>query len=231
MGDDEEPELDVSNDPTIEAMGSEECTKYSQRHWARLLAANDAAALVLTDSREEDDRLHKVFMASFGGFGGLDLLHLSHAQLHGGGTLATWRSVLVAMEGRSFAGQPMNMMTLLRAEAHAAYDPAETDLILVPRAQFLMIEIARNRSGVYAGMQAARLKVNVVAGATALTEAAGQQDVSRMLSALRQLAVHRFVPKPVLRETGAARLLAKIAKLDGVFTGVANAAGGVLASA
>ena len=212
MGDDEEPELDVSNDPTIEAMGSEECTKYSQRHWARLLAANDAAALVLTDSREEDDRLHKVFMASFGGFGGLDLLHLSHAQLHGGGTLATWRSVLVAMEGRSFAGQPMNMMTLLRAEAHASYNPAETDLILVPRAQFLMIEIARNRSGIYDDLKAARQRAELSSAADALSAATQQHDVSRILAALHSLAAHRAVPEAVLKETGAARLVGRLAK-------------------
>ena len=229
----EELELDVSNDPTIEALGSEECTKYSQRHWQRLVEAAGSGgepaveALVLTESREEDDRLHKVYQANFGGAFGLDLLHLSHAALHGGGTLETWRSVLVAMEGRSFNGQPMNMMTLLRADAHASYNPAETDLILVPRAQFLMVEIARNRGGVYRGLLDARRRSDIRAASTALVAAAAQQDTSRMMAALRQLACHRYVPRSVLQETGAGRLLARLAKLDGPFKSVAAAAAGV----
>ena len=212
MGDDDVPELDVSNDPTIEALGSEECTKYSQRHWRRLLEAADPAALVLSESREEDDKLYKVYAANFGGSFGLDLLNLSHAALHGGGTLETWRSVLTAMEGRSFAGQPMNMMTLLRADAHASYDPAETDLILVPRAQFLMIEIARNRQGVYAGLRAARLAAELSRATVALAAAMQQHDATRVLAALRALAAHRVVPEHVLKDTGAARLVGRLAK-------------------
>jgi hypothetical protein len=212
MGDDDVPELDVSNDPTIEALGSEECTKYSQRHWRRLMEAADPAALVLSESREEDDKLYKVYAANFGGSFGLDLLNLSHAALHGGGTLETWRSVLTAMEGRSFAGQPMNMMTLLRADAHASYDPAETDLILVPRAQFLMIEIARNRQGVYAGLRAARLAAELSRATVALAAAMQQHDATRVLAALRALAAHRVVPEHVLKDTGAARLVGRLAK-------------------
>eukprot|EP01043_Picozoa_sp_COSAG02_P059786 COSAG02_NODE_7680_length_2897_cov_1.318084_3_plen_170_part_01 len=160
-----ESDIDVSNDPTIEALGSEECTKYAQRHWQQLTSCRDATELVMSESREEDDKLHKVYQASFGGAFGLDLFNTTHAALHSGGTLETWRSVLTAMEGRSFAGQPMNMMTLLRADALSSYDPAETDLILVPRAQFLMIELARNRAGVYAGLKQARQRREVVAEA------------------------------------------------------------------
>ena len=222
-----EPEIDVSNDPTIEALGSEECTKYAHRHWHQLLTTSNAAELVLSDSREEDDKLYKVYQANFGGAFGLDLIHVSHAALHGGGTLETWRSVLTAMEGRSFAGQPMNMMTLLRADALSSYDPVETDLILVPRAQFLMIEIARNRGGIYAGLQDARRRHSIKAGAAALVAAASQQDVSRMLAALHKLARHRFIPRAVLQETGVGKLLARLAKLDGAFKSVAVAAAAV----
>ena len=137
----EELELDVSNDPTIEAMSSEECTKYAQRHWQRLCAEPDARNLVLGESRGEDDKLHKLFLAHFGGFGGCDLRHTSHAALHSGGrggVLERWRAVLTAMEGRAFAGQPMNMMTLLRADALASYDPAETDLVEFRAVVFLL---------------------------------------------------------------------------------------------
>lgn len=223
----EDSELDVSNDPTIEALGSEECTKYAQRHWLTLTTCTDAAELVMSDSREEDDKLYKVYQANFGGAFGLDLLNLSHAALHGGGTLETWRSVLTAMEGRSFAGQPMNMMTLLRADALASYDPAETDLILVPRAQFLMIEIARNRTSIYTGLQKARQRTEIRLEVSTLVEAAEKQDASRMLATLRKLACHRSVPRNLLRETGVGKLLAHLAKLDGSFKGVACAAAAV----
>jgi len=211
----EELELDVSNDPTIEAMGSEECTKYAQRHWQRLCAERDARNLVLGESRGEDDKLHKLFLAHFGGFGGCDLRHTSHAALHSGGrggVLERWRAVLTAMEGRAFAGQPMNMMTLLRADALASYDPAETDLILVPRAQFLMIEIARNRAGVYDGLRDARLRVDVLAAAAGLAAAAEQRDVARVRAGLRELAAHRAVPRALLRESGAARLVGRLSR-------------------
>lgn len=219
--------LDVSNDPTIEALGSEECTKYALRHWQRLTTCTDATQLIMSGSREEDDKLHKVYQANFGGAFGVDLVNLSHAALHGGGTLETWRSVLTAMEGRSFAGQPMNMMTLLRADALASYDPAETDLILVPRAQFLMIELARNRAGVYAGLQQARRRREISVEAQALVAAAAQQDASRMLATLHKLARHRFVPRSVLQETGVGKLLARLGKLGGSFKGVADAAAAV----
>ena len=210
---DDEAQIDVSNDPTIEALGSEECTKYSQRHWQRLMSCSDPASeLVLSDSKEQDDRLYKVYVANFGGSFGLDLLHLSHGALHAGGTLETWRSVLTAMEGQSFGGQPMNMMTLLRAEAHASYDPEETDLILVPRAQFLLIEIARNREGVYDHLKSARMTAELSRAADALVMATQQHDATRVHSALRAMAAQRIVPEDVLRDTGAARLVGRVAK-------------------
>jgi hypothetical protein len=222
-----ESDIDVSNDPTIEALGSEECTKYAQRHWQQLTSCRDATELVMSESSEEDDKLHKVYQANFGGAFGLDLFNTTHAALHSGGTLETWRSVLTAMEGRSFAGQPMNMMTLLRADALSSYDPAETDLILVPRAQFLMIELARNRAGVYAGLKQARQRREVVAEASALVAAASQRDSSRMLATLHKLACHRSIPRTVLQETGVGKLLARLAKLDGSFKVVAAAAAAV----
>ena len=209
---DDELEIDVSNDPTIEALGSEECTKFSQRHWQRLMSCSDPSELVLTDSRVEDDRLYKVYAANFGGSFGLDLLHLSHEALHAGGMLQTWRSVLTAMEGRSFGGQPMNMMTLLRAEAHAGYDPDETDLILVPRAQFLLIEVARNREGVYRDLKNTRLTVELGRAADALVVATQQHDATRVLSALHSMATHRVVPEHILRSTSAARLVGAVSK-------------------
>lgn len=174
--------------------------------------SNSPVWQVLSDSRAEDDRLYKVYNANFGGSFGLDLLHLTHGALHAGGTLETWRSVLTAMEGQSFGGQPMNMMTLLRADAHASYDPEETDLILVPRAQFLLIEIARNRQGIYSGLKAARLTVELGRATDALAVSLQQHDAARTRAALCSMAVHHVVPEGVLKDTGAARLVGSVAK-------------------
>ena len=106
----------------------------------------------------------------------------------------------------------MNMMTLLRADAHANYDPDETDLILVPRAQFLLIEIARNREGVYDDLKNTRLKVELGRAADALVVATQQRDTTRILSALHSMATHRVVPEHILRDTGAARLVGAVSK-------------------
>ena len=57
-----------------------------------------------------------------------------------------------------------------------------------------MIELARNRAGVYAGLKQARERKEMVS-ASALVVAASQRDFSRMLATLHKLACHRSVPR------------------------------------
>ena len=57
-----------------------------------------------------------------------------------------WRDLLTCMDGRV---KDHNFMTLLRPDASLSYDAQRENLFVVPRAQFLMIELARQREGCY----------------------------------------------------------------------------------
>ena len=59
-----------------------------------------------------------------------------------------WRDLLTCMDGRV---KDHNFMTLLRPDASLSYDAQRENLFVVPRAQFLMIELARQREGCYDG--------------------------------------------------------------------------------
>ena len=133
-------EVAVENDPEIERIGSKETWQVCERHWKQLCECDDPATLVLSESAAIDRHLYKTFRSQFG----LSLDFIQWQDLHNEFELRKWRAVLTACEGRV---KWYNMMYLLRSDASASYEDlkgVEDGLLLVPRIQWLMIEIARN---------------------------------------------------------------------------------------
>ena len=128
----------ITNDPAIERHGSEAAAKYMAWHWAALskaVAKGDPCSCVLTESRQSDDRLYGCFRASISE--PVDRLDLK---------TPTWRDLLTCMAGRVV---DFSFMTLLRPDPLQSYEAQRTELLVVPRAQFVMVELARQREGCY----------------------------------------------------------------------------------
>jgi hypothetical protein len=58
--------LEVENSGEIEMNGIMYAVDYMNDHWKMLTESDDAGTLVLTGSKDEDDRLYKEFRANFG---------------------------------------------------------------------------------------------------------------------------------------------------------------------
>ena len=128
----------ITNDPAIERHGSEAAAKYMSWHWAALskaVAKGDPTSCVLTESRQSDDRLYGCFRASISE--PVERLDLK---------TPTWRDLLTCMAGRVV---DFSFMTLLRPDPLQSYEAQRTELLVVPRAQFVMVELARQREGCY----------------------------------------------------------------------------------
>ena len=131
----------ISNDPELERKGCAAAAEYAQIHWAKLqrLVNDDAVPAASIELHGADDRrLYACFRASISE----DVAVLRAEQLK----TRIWRDLLTCMDGRV---QDHNFMTLLRPDASLSYDAQRENLFVVPRAQFLMIELARQREGCY----------------------------------------------------------------------------------
>ena len=131
----------ITNDPELERKGCAAAAEYAQIHWAKLQRlVNDAAvpAASIELHGADDRRLYACFRASISE----DVAVLRAEQLK----TRIWRDLLTCMDGRV---KDHNFMTLLRHDASLSYDAQRENLFVVPRAQFLMIELARAREGCY----------------------------------------------------------------------------------
>ena len=90
---------------------------------------------MLTESRQSDDRLYGCFRASISE--PVERLDLK---------TPTWRDLLTCMAGRVV---DFSFMTLLRPDPSQSYEAQRSELLVVPRAQFVMVELARQREGCY----------------------------------------------------------------------------------
>ncbi|KAH8055388.1 hypothetical protein JL722_8296 [Aureococcus anophagefferens] len=180
----------ITNDPEIERNGASAAAEYAEWHWKALRRAVEAGApkdVVLTRDRAGDDLLYRTFRAS-----------ISHEVRDVAGKLNSplWRDLLTCMNGRV---DDFSFMTLLRPGCDESYEAQRADL-LVPRAQFIMIEVARCREGCYDAL-------DFVDGAEAAHLSTAADD-------LRAAAA----PTPTaraLKKTSAGRALAKVARDGG----------------
>ena len=132
----------ITNDPELERKGCAAAAEYAQIHWAKLqrLVNDDAVPAASIELHGNDGRLYACFRASISE----DVAVLRAEQLK----TRIWRDLLTCMDGRV---KDHNFMTLLRPDAARSYDDQRDSLFVVPRAQFLMIELARQREGCYDG--------------------------------------------------------------------------------
>lgn len=204
-------EVEVVNDPGVERVGSAETWRVCEKHWKQLTSTAEPSTLVLSADAKEDRHLYNVFRSQFG----LDVRRIAWADLHNDFEMAKWRAVLSACEGRV---QWYNMMYLLRADASKSYveqkdekgpDGHSDGLLLVPRIQWLMIEIARNREGVNDGLHLHGQTAAITQLKQEIMEAFKQEhdNAPMLLSLLGALGQHSVLPEAVLRKTRIGRVL------------------------
>lgn len=157
-------EIDVSNDPEIERLGANATAIFALEYFQTLQIAarkdsqlldptwgnenaNDTAhyttQLCLTKDMQQDIRLYRRFRSNFGT---LDVSAMTADMLSG----TRWASLLLASEG---VIADFNFITLLREHVNSIFWMNEHEvcdgLLVVPRAQFIFIEVTRIHEAMY----------------------------------------------------------------------------------
>lgn len=131
-------DLHIENHPEIERLGSRAAYEYMKWHEKELetLASSDEATFHFVG--EHDRRLYLSLRSN-----------ISLPMVHVGGTYLKserWANLLMCMLDRI---PDFNFITLLRPDATKTYDEQRDELLVVPRAQFVLVEIARACDGCY----------------------------------------------------------------------------------
>ena len=124
---------DYVNDARLEQGWAIMTMKYAETHF-KLLQSYDASSLKLT---AHDDEIYAKFM---GKFSNLRIDILTPDDLKSDAAKTAWRAFCNQFDGKV---EDFNFGTLLRLDVTKEY--TEENTIVVPRVQFLAIEIARNR--------------------------------------------------------------------------------------
>lgn len=133
--------LEVANDKEIERLGSKAAAEYMQWHEKELESlafADDPKARLTFESEDVDKRLYLSLRSN-----------ISHPMDFVGGTVLKskrWAHFLLCAQDRV---PDFNFITLLRPYAHKSYKEQQNELLVVPRLQFILVEIARYRDGCY----------------------------------------------------------------------------------
>lgn len=194
--------LEVENSGEIEMNGVMYAVEYMGDHWKMLTGASSARELVLSGDAAEDERLYREFRAAFGA---MDVRLTKSSMLKDPRSQETWRAFMMAQDGRM---EEFNMISLLRIDAALGYDDDNT--LLVPRVQFLAIEIARNREGVNdcAKLRELATLLELKELKTELQGAMLGNDSSTAVSLLKQLAAdYPILPRSLLQQSGLARYI------------------------
>ncbi|KAF8566022.1 hypothetical protein P879_08450 [Paragonimus westermani] len=125
------------NDPNIELQWAIKSYEHAETHFRLLCSVSDLTGLRLT---RMDDVIYEEFNNTFPD---LDVSVISEERLKSPESKVIWREFC-----NKFVDQleDYNFATLFRLDASKGYDPQNT--CIVPRIQFLALEIARNRRGV-----------------------------------------------------------------------------------
>jgi len=124
------------NDPSIEAAWAIKAYENAQVHMS-LISSCDPRFLKLSD---QDDEIYEDFRKQFPNF---PIEIVSEEALKSPEANMEWRNF---MEKFKTIVEDYNFGSLLRLDANGLYDSDNTTL--VPRVQFLAVEVARNREGV-----------------------------------------------------------------------------------
>ncbi|KAI1280924.1 Protein PBDC1 [Halotydeus destructor] len=136
------PSEEFVNDPDIEGLWAIKAVEHMQIYF-NLISAIDPKVLRLTP---KDDLIYEEFRKQFEHFA-VDRLDIK--SLKADEVKEQWRTFCTEFEGEV---EDFNYATMLRLDCTKDYD--ESNSIVVPRIQFLAIEIARNREGYNEGIRA-----------------------------------------------------------------------------
>ncbi|THD27933.1 DUF757 domain-containing protein [Fasciola hepatica] len=125
------------NDPNIEIGWAIKSFEHAEAHFRLLCSVDDAKNLRLTGL---DDEIYEEFTNLFPD---LKVDVISEDELKSAESKANWRVFCNRFEDKV---DDFNWATLFRLDASKGYD--EENTCIVPRIQFLALEIARNRKGV-----------------------------------------------------------------------------------
>ncbi|KAL5470705.1 hypothetical protein EMCRGX_G028710, partial [Ephydatia muelleri] len=126
---------DYGNAPDVEFLWAVKAMKYAETHF-KLLQTNDCTSLRLT---RQDDELFEEFEKAFKDLK-IDVINTEDIKCEG--AKEAWRDFCNKFEDKV---KSFNFGTLLRMDSSKDYSAENT--VLVPRAQFLAIEVARNKKG------------------------------------------------------------------------------------
>jgi hypothetical protein len=212
---DEEP----GNAGGCEEIGIVQSIIFADKHWKQLVSCSDPSKLVLSapecgyeenteaTCRDLDASLYSAFRASFPT---LDVQYITANALKNDASKSNWMHFLCAFEGLVL---DFNMISLLRVDCKLPYTQENT--IIVPRTQFLCIEIARNREGYHDGIQHVQIVSDIQQQADEIRHSLqnSDPDYSRVESLLSDLN-QRFpaLPIKVMKNTRVGRLVASCAK-------------------
>ena len=131
----ERPADEFVNDPTMEGLWAMKAIEHMQIYF-NLISAIDPKLLKLTP---KDDVIYEKFRSTFPNLS-VDVLDVE--ELKSSDAKEKWRPFCSEFEGLV---EDFNYATMLRTDPNKDY--GEDNSIVVPRIQFLAIEIARNREG------------------------------------------------------------------------------------
>lgn len=135
-------QLEIENDKEIERLGSQAAVDYMKWHEKELesLALSDQAATSINFQKDAglDRRIYLTLRSN-----------IAHPMDFVGGTILKsqrWADLLISAQDRV---PDFNFITLLRPDASRSYEEQQEELLVVPRLQFVLVEIARCREGLY----------------------------------------------------------------------------------
>ena len=215
----------MGNDPEVEKAGSTFAAECATAHWKSLTSAVTSGSPYspVSGSDELDQKLYRSFRASFSP-AAFDVGSFSRTTIHNEFTLPTWRALMLGWDGRI---EVFNLITLLRTDCLMSYEDARAagveKLLLVPRVQFLMIEVARQRENCYDCLGVALHEAQLRQSANALRSAlefvlpsSRQASPSGAMAQAREAMdrLSKLAPpnEAALRATRAGRLLARVVK-------------------
>ncbi|XP_054156561.1 protein PBDC1-like [Oppia nitens] len=135
------PADEFVNDPTIEGLWLTKAVQHMEVYFKLITSVPTARTLRLTP---QDDQIYSDFRQQFPD---LDVKQLTEDRLKCDEAKAKWRQYCNGLES---VVDDFNYATLMRLDARSDYSEANT--IVVPRVQFLAIEVARNREGANDGL-------------------------------------------------------------------------------
>jgi hypothetical protein len=129
----QEPAEKFGNDATVELLWAMKAHQHAQIYY-NLLQATSPPSLRLT---KIDDDIYRLFRSQFPE---LNIMMLNVDGIKSDSGKQEWREFCNQFEGKV---EDWNMATLLRIDATG--DVSDGNTVIVPRIQFLAIEVARNR--------------------------------------------------------------------------------------